>query len=220
MQRDLSDCVAMHRTLMRAFPDLLSSSGAARAEAGLLYRVEPTAKFTISLVVQSRLRPDWLRLPPFWHQPEAEPQVKEITEAISRVEAGRRLRFKLLANPTRKISGKPNRDGLKNTGKRVELVTEYEWLAWLERKALQFGFRLKTFRASPHLPDVRTVGKMKATGFKKRADGARSQLTFYGVVFEGCLEVVDISLFRVGLTAGIGSGKAYGYGLLSIAPWR
>jgi hypothetical protein len=39
-RRDLADCVAMHRTLMNTFPDGLSSNGAARSEAGLLYRVE------------------------------------------------------------------------------------------------------------------------------------------------------------------------------------
>src|ERR1700736_3092360 len=49
-RRDLADCVAMHRTLMNAFPDGLSSNGAPRSEAGLLYRVEATADGAIALL--------------------------------------------------------------------------------------------------------------------------------------------------------------------------
>src|ERR1039458_9180166 len=52
-RRDLADCVGMHRTLMNAFPDGLSSNGDARREAGLLYRVEATADGSIALLVQS-----------------------------------------------------------------------------------------------------------------------------------------------------------------------
>ena len=88
----------MHRTLMSAFPTGLSSHGAARAEAGLLYRVEAGAGGTIGLLIQSVLPPDWAHLPPSWLHPDAEPQVKEITEALGRVDSGSLLRFKLVAN--------------------------------------------------------------------------------------------------------------------------
>ena len=76
---------------------------------------------------------------------------------------------------------------------------------------------MKAVRASAHVPDVRTGRDLRATGLEKRPDGSLSRLTFYGVAFEGRLEVVDTALFHDGLQAGIGSGKAYGYGLLSLA---
>ena len=217
-RRDLADCVAMHRTLMNSFPDGLSSNGAARSEAGLLYRVEATADGAIALLVQSALAPEWTHLPPSWLQPASEPQVKEIAEALGRIDSGSVLRCKLVANPTRKIGTKTGADGRKNNGKRVELRGEEEWLAWLERKAGQSGFRLKAVRAAAHVPDVRSGRDLRATGLEKRTDGSSSQLTFYGVAFEGRLEVVDTALFHAALQAGIGSGKAYGYGLLSLAP--
>ncbi len=216
--QDLADCMAMHRTLMRAFPDRLSSTGAARCEAGILYRTEAAADGAIVLLVQSALPPDWAHLPPSWLHPDAEPQVKEITEALGRVNAGSLLRFKLVANPTRKIGTKTGADGRKNNGKRVELGGEQEWLAWLERKAGQSGFRLKAVRAASHVPDVRSGRDLRATGCKRGPDGSSSRLTFYGVVFEGRLEVVDVALFQASLRAGIGPGKSYGYGLLSLAP--
>lgn len=43
------------------------------------------------------------------------------------------------------------------------------------------------------------------------------KLTFGSVLFEGVLEITDAERFQKTLQAGIGSGKAYGFGLLSIA---
>lgn len=216
-RQDLADCAAMHRMLMNAFPDGLSSKGAARSEAGLLYRVEAT-EGAIALLVQSALLPDWTRLPPSWLQPASAPEVKEITQTLGRIQPGSVLRFKLVANPTRKICTKTGADGRKNNGKRVELRSEEEWLTWLERKAAQSGFRLKAVRASARVADVRSSRDLKATGIEKQPDGSSSRLTFYGVAFEGRLEVVDAPQFFAALDAGIGPGKAYGYGLLSLAP--
>jgi CRISPR system Cascade subunit CasE len=57
-------------------------------------------------------------------------------------------------------------------------------------------------------------------------DGAESGsrgdavVTFASVRFEGVLEVRDADRFREALANGIGPGKAYGFGLLSIAPVR
>ncbi|HME50576.1 MAG TPA: type I-E CRISPR-associated protein Cas6/Cse3/CasE [Candidatus Lokiarchaeia archaeon] len=44
------------------------------------------------------------------------------------------------------------------------------------------------------------------------------QLSFYSVVFEGYLRVVDKEKFRMGFENGIGPAKSFGFGLLSIAP--
>ncbi len=41
--------------------------------------------------------------------------------------------------------------------------------------------------------------------------------TFQGVLFEGSLQVVDAEAFRKALAHGIGPGKAFGFGLLSVA---
>jgi CRISPR system Cascade subunit CasE len=216
-RRSLDDCMLMHRTLMSAFPDDLSSNGAARAEAGLLYRVESTADGVIVLLVQSGLSPNWANLPPLWLDPDNEPQVKTITEALGRIDSGSLLRFKLVANPTRKIGTKSGADGSKNNGKRVELRGEQEWVGWLERKGEQSGFRLKAVRAATHVPDVRSGRDLRAMGRKRLPDGSASRLTFCGVTFEGRLEVVDTALFHASIRVGLGPGKAYGYGLLSLA---
>jgi CRISPR system Cascade subunit CasE len=48
--------------------------------------------------------------------------------------------------------------------------------------------------------------------------GKKHRLSFGSVLFEGVLEITDAERFQKTLEAGIGSGKAYGFGLLSIAP--
>ncbi len=45
-----------------------------------------------------------------------------------------------------------------------------------------------------------------------------ARLTFASVLFDGDLVVLDKMLFLEALSGGIGTGKAYGFGLLSIAP--
>ena len=40
------------------------------------------------------------------------------------------------------------------------------------------------------------------------------------VLFDGLLEVTDPGLFRQAIAVGIGPGKAFGCGLMSIAPHR
>jgi len=40
----------------------------------------------------------------------------------------------------------------------------------------------------------------------------------YAVEFQGVLTVTDPALFRTTFTTGIGSAKAFGFGLLALAP--
>ncbi len=216
-QRDLNDCIAMHRTLMSAFPDALSRDGSARAAIGLLYRID-TSHDRPFVLVQSATLPNWSNLPSGWVEAGSPPAEKDIGLLIDGVAEGVRLRFKLLANPTKKIGTKSSNDGRKNNGRRVELRGEAEWIAWLERKGEQSGFRLAAVDTMATLADVRTCRQIRTSGLKQLPDGKVTRLTFAGVAFEGRLEVVKTELFQACIRQGIGSGKAYGYGLLSIAP--
>ena len=52
------------------------------------------------------------------------------------------------------------------------------------------------------------------TTFSKGPD--RRRVTLGCCEYEGVLEVTDADLFRAALTEGIGRGKAYGLGLLTV----
>jgi len=101
------------------------------------------------------------------------------------------MRFRLEANPTRR---------LRETKKRVP-VPDTELMAWLDRHAERGGFRLC---GDPAL----------TTGYAI----AKNECLLRSVRFEGLLEVADPVRLRNTVISGIGSGKAFGFGLLSVVP--
>ncbi len=221
VRRDLADCHNMHRTLLAAFPQ--KDSDAARLEFGLLYRLETNARTgVVTALVQSRIQPDWNKLPADYLLDVSDnPTYKSIDQSYESLITGMRLTFRLRANPTRKIETKSLADGTKRNGKRVELFREEDQIAWLLRKAAISGFRVLTLQLNADVPNVRIKPENKALGFRGNAGEKQKQrLTFGSVLFDGELEITDAKTFKETLEGGIGSGKAYGFGLLSLGPIR
>jgi len=215
---DLADCQELHRTILSAFPD--GAAGAPRESFGILFRIDYRQGGPAVLLVQSRENPDWSALPRGYLSAPAES--KDISAAWNRIDKDAVLRFRLRANPTRKIETKTRVDGIRRNGKRVELRTEQEQLIWLRRKGGDGGFEIVSVRTAPQVDDVRvsdegTIGGLRSSPPVSGANGKR-RLTFAAVLFEGKLRVIDPVKFRGTLEHGMGSAKAYGFGLLSIAP--
>jgi CRISPR system Cascade subunit CasE len=146
---------------------------------------------------------------------EANPVCKLVAQNYAAVQRGMTLQFRLRANPTRRVS--PRCESEKNPrfyGRRVELYREEDQIAWLERKAEAHGFRLLGVKVNRDVPNLNTIPESKIKGC--RSDAEKS-VTFGSVLFEGRLAVIDADRFYEALVQGIGSGKAYGFGLLSIA---
>ena len=214
VRRDLTDCQQMHRTIMSAFPEFVGVP--ARKEAAVLYNLETsTDREPPLLLVQSGLQPDWSHLLAWDYTQRAE--AKRVDRLYREgLWVGRRLRFRLRANPTRKIRREPGLDGTRANGARVELRSEAEWIAWLERKGAEFGFRPFSVEATSALADLGSSTDGKIVG-RKLENGACA-LTFFSVQFNGRLVVEDTTRFLGGIRTGIGPGKAYGLGLLLVAP--
>jgi CRISPR system Cascade subunit CasE len=214
VRRDLADCQELHRTVMAAFPQIQPSDGSARERLGVLHRLEVDRRRNhLVLYVQSLEKPDWSYLPPGYleEHPDLEnPACKPVGEKYRGLKPGSVLAFRLQANPTRKVDKKNQKDGPRWHGKRVELRREEDQIAWLRRKGAQGGFDLL---------GVRVQGQAKEQGRRPRSGGSGSPLTLAAVVFEGHLKITDADKFyQQSLTRGIGPGKAYGLGLLSLAP--
>lgn len=223
-RRWLSDRHQMHRVVMSGFPDL--SDGTPRAQMGILFRVEPMLEPPyIAVLVQSRIEP-------VWHiESDAivaiDPPMP-LGPLLTSAEAGSRYRFRLRANPTRRVhkrallAADPNRsraapEKTGAAGKRVELRREEDQLAWLAGRGDHSGFVLVTARLLPadrEVPAVAAAPVEKLSG--KNFHGG--QLSFGTILFEGVLEVTEADRFREAIALGIGPAKAYGCGLLSIAP--
>ena len=218
VRRDLGDVYQLHRTVLGAFPQA-PADGAARDYFGLLYRVEPIAgaPALARLLVQSNASPDWSGLPAEYLGPAPDtrgnPAVRIVSDEYARIGAGMRCVFRLRANPTKRLSERtPGREN-SLLGKRVALLREDEQLAWLARKGQHHGFELVEMAAAPELADVRASAQANERGRRPGSGG----LHFGAVLFSGQLEVTDRAAFLAALEHGIGSGKAFGFGLLSVA---
>lgn len=218
VRRDLADRQALHRSVMRAFLDHAPGGAPARTQLAVLYRVEPlpdTPRY-VRLLVQSAAAPRWSQFAPACLGPSPDargnPAVRRIDDAYAQIAAGTTYTFRLVANPTKRIAMRRD-DPLH--GKRVHLLHEAEHLAWLARKAADHGFRLAESASAADALAVRVTSLPRVYGYRPQADAGL--LTLGGVRFDGRLTVVDPTAFVAALIHGIGSGKAYGFGLLSIA---
>jgi CRISPR system Cascade subunit CasE len=185
----------------------------------LLFRVEPSRNGPPVVLVQTRDRPDWSRLAPGYlvGPPDFKPLDLPATP-------GQRLRFRLWANPTKRVAAQNERLGGVMAGKRVGLTTEADQLHWLLRKASAGGFRIPGEWVDARDPE--TGEPVQLPNFRVdvvpdgriRNDKPDHGGDFLAVRFEGVLIVTDPATFRATVAGGVGSGKAFGFGLLSVAP--
>ncbi len=250
--RDLGDINELHRTILKAFPDLQLKLGqtkptrdkqqSAREEFGVLHRLEPVHNSNVNrLLVQSKEKPNWTLLPHDYFYNTGgrptNPAVKDVDDAFHCIKPGMELSFRLCANPTRrtkyvvKVTGE--RTKIDNPhGHRVVICGEKNLLQWLNEKGKAGGFRLLSARINGNSLDAdpevwgawaKQVGVLRGWRPSTTASNPTQQtnrLTLKRVMFEGRLRVTDDVRFLGILCKGIGSGKAYGCGLLSVAPSR
>lgn len=213
---DIARPYEMHRTLWRAFPGE-EAGGAGR----VLFRVDTDRLGGSPIVlVQSAAEPNWTALPSGYLLRAAESKLFDL-----HVSSGQKLRFRLRANPTKRVAAKNQRLGSVMEGKRVGLVTEADQIAWLLRKAEDGGFRVpggwvhekhKLTSESVQLPNFRV--DVVPEGRDKNDKTGHRDGAFVAVRFDGVLEVTDPRLFSQTVCAGVGSAKGFGFGLLSVAP--
>ncbi|MFE5331275.1 type I-E CRISPR-associated protein Cas6/Cse3/CasE [Embleya sp. NPDC056575] len=81
---------------------------------------------------------------------------------------------------------------------------------WWHRRAGLAGLKLHTHLSHPLDAAVGRSGK----------GGATQKVRHHRVRFEGTAEIVDPDALRAAVVGGVGKGRAYGCGLLTIAPLR
>lgn len=210
-QRDLRDFYQMHKTLARAF----GNSDQEQREARVLFRFEESDGRPIVLV-QSKTAPNWSTLPDGYCL--GIPRIKDIEPALS--ENGL-WSFRLRANPTK--SDAAQKSETRDRGKRVGIYREEERIQWLHRKAAANGFTVLEARVQDEGRIYSQASKDEAGEDEKRVvlRQVQSRLKdgkgiFSAARFEGVLRVDDGKTFSQALENGIGAGKAFGFGLLSL----
>lgn len=130
---------------------------------------------------------------------------------LARIVKGQRYGFRLTANPTHTETGP---DGSKKVKAHVSVRHQIDWLA---KKAPGIGVQL-FLPGSPEATDHPSweTGVVRRETMRFRRDGAR--VTIAEATFQGVLQVEDAGDLRHALVNGIGRAKAYGCGLLTLAP--
>lgn len=208
--RELAQPYQMHRTMMHAFPD--SSREGPHSGSRVLFRVDHERDTNrISVLVQSEVEPDWTEVQQIPRYLLSPPETKALGSVYKRLSNGDRLNFRLRANPTKRLA----KGGEDRPGKRVGIYREDEQLAWLRAKCASETHPLGFVPV-----DVMVLGEDMKHGSKTDTQGVKHQLQHASALFQGILEITDPEVFREALRNGIGSGKAFGFGLLSLAPCR
>ena len=180
---------AMHAAVRSAWPS--------HSDTHPLWRLEPAGQpgTPPSLLVVGPSGPSWSHITEQagW---EAHPgQSRDYGPILDVVEShpSATYGFALDANPT-----------ICQQHRRRFLTAREDQLAWLERKGTLHGFMVVAADVSESaLPDVFRRGK--------------SRVTLPAFRFTGALTVTDPAAFAHALTAGIGRGKAFGCGLVTLA---
>jgi len=203
VRADLADSQRLHMRIMHMFKN------ANRESNRVLYRVEGIDSPYV--IVQAESRPDTAVLPNDYARVAIRIR-DDIEEAFGHIHNGQKLHFRLRANVTKKLATQQQ-----SNGKRIAITDAQEQVEWLLRKAQQSGFAVipDPFAIDGYAITVIDEGKFHGA---KRNHTTPSKLTHAGVRYEGTLEVTDVLLFVDVLRNGIGPAKAYGFGLLSVAP--
>ncbi|MCF3174863.1 type I-E CRISPR-associated protein Cas6/Cse3/CasE [Streptomyces sioyaensis] len=198
-RRDLSSAVAMHHRIMTLFPDGLGAH--ARLQAGALFRAEDTGPHPVVLL-QSQLRPDLDKLPAGY----ASAATKDLTPMLDALSPGLSVRYRIIASAVRKL-GHTTRA---TTGAPAVIpLTGADADHWWQRQAEE--------NSGLHLSSAHSTPLDTARG--QRAHDKRL-ITHARTRFDGTAHIDDADLLRQRILDGIGRGKAYGCGLLTLAPAR
>lgn len=193
----LRDAYSWHQWAWKAFPDRPD------ADRDFLTRLDDTGdgfRFLIQSAAQPK-RPDTC--------PEDAWQTKGIPQTFFDHPA---YRFSLLVNPTRKLASPRDADGKRRNAKRVPISKREDLLAWIERKGIQHGFRVDP-------GSLQTLPRPRQVFVKKSASDTQRHVGLHGATeFVGCLSITDPALFIHATRNGIGSAKAFGFGMLCLAP--
>jgi CRISPR system Cascade subunit CasE len=210
---------SMHAAVMSSFPELLPTADQAPR---VLWRVDRNAPAEVLLYILGPTQPDLTHLVEQAGWPAAATadqrgwQTFHYAPFLDRLTAGSTWGFRLTANAVHYIRRKEGEP----TKRTAHLVPRFQ-LEWLLKRQEPSGFRIlekpEDKRLTQHGDALQVVvSEQRALDFRKR--GEKGRVTIQTVTYDGRLEVTDADRLRAVLTSGLGKAKAYGCGLITLAP--
>ncbi|MCW4353529.1 type I-E CRISPR-associated protein Cas6/Cse3/CasE [Hoyosella sp. YIM 151337] len=196
---------SMHAAVQSAFPP----SSLERAGGRSLWRVDQTSDSLTALYLVSPIEPDlshvaeqagW-QVGDMW-------QTRDYRPLLDRLAKGQMWGFKLRANPV--FHGTKADKGWADT-KPLAHVTVRQQEEWLVRRAETCGFALTSSEGTHATSRVTNRSTLR---FLKSGH----RVVIATATYDGVLTVQDPQALRRTLTEGLGRAKAYGCGLLTLAP--
>lgn len=197
VHRDLRDTGRMHRTVQALFPDNLGP--APRAATGTLYRVE-TERTGATVIIQSAIPINRNALPAGYAETV---EYRDLAPLLDWLARGALMRYRIDANPTKGINGtKPSRH---------RPLFGQEAVDWWASRSRAAGMDCALIL---DIPQPKLHSRPREKSMESRG------ITLSATRFEGVARITDPDAVRTAVTTGIGRGRAYGLGLLSLAPHR
>ena len=169
-----------------------------------LWRIDSRGGQNYLLILSSE-KPDLSRMAVQFAAPGETWQTKDYTPLLDRICQGSRWQFCLCANPTYSVPAGPGQ-----RGRVCAHSTPQNQIEWLKRQSEKYGFILSE----------EEFGITKSVWYRFKKGSSGKNVTFLAVTYEGILEVSNPEIFRQMLCSGIGRGKAYGTGLMTVVQVR
>ena len=210
--RDLTNCHDMHRTVMSMISDPRAESGdQVRRSTQTLYRISQYGGAP-ELLIQSANLPNPSTLPDGYH---SQHRILDLDLVLTRITARCQIRYSLLAAPVRSIRD-PLTPGIR--GKKHPLTSVEQVAGWWLARVPSLGLAAGT--PEPDATPGLAVDRAPFSGGRKvHAPTGRSQrIQHRAFKITGSASVTDPTVLHQALLDGIGPGKAYGLGLLTVIP--
>jgi CRISPR system Cascade subunit CasE len=202
-QKLLGSPHAMHAAVRAAFAD---DSHHEDGSSRTLWRVDALSS-TVNLYLVSPGKPDLTHLVEQAGWPTTGTwDTRDYGALLETLRDGQRWAFRLTANPVHNGRMKPDSPQTQRFG----LLREPEQVDWLLGRVNRCGFAICA--QSDGEPNL-SVHQRRTLTFKRGS----GNVTLVTATYDGTLEIADAKAFRRALVAGIGHGKAYGCGLLTLA---
>jgi len=191
VKRGLKDSYAWHQKVWEAFPNRNKES------RDFLTRLDDVNSGFRLLILSKSIptRPEWC--------PTDSWKTSEMPDSFLDTPS---FRFSVIVNATEKKVVRDEQGNRKKNGKRIPIVGEADLLQWFQRKATQHGFSF--------IPEQMEISPMPRQYFIKKGKSGLHAATH----FQGVFQVTDKELFSQALTSGIGTAKAFGFGMLCLSP--
>lgn len=206
----LSNPQAMHAAVMSAFPPRTLDEDNGRGR--VLWRVDSQHP-EHTLYVVSPVEPDLEHIVEQAGWSTVSWESTDYTRFLDQLRMGQQWRFRLRANPVKSVKA-----GEGPRGKVLPHVTPAQQLKWLDDRAPKSGFALLR---EQHLETdsevlLTSVVRREDRQFHRQDDSKGTRVTLRQAQFEGAVAITDVAAFRRTLIYGIGRGKAYGCGLMTL----